>query len=214
MKKISKSLVIILTMIMLVLNFGGCAKKSDDKAMKVSILFSDNAGSPYNANWALIKEVEKLKNVKLDVQVVPASDYAAKKSIVMQRFIIRYGVFTILLLMLVGIYLIASRYHIRSKQPVTLVVQADGLCKAYTAPGANTLLTMGDTLVISQMPCGDWPFMLKSKLREPQSEVLMLQPVNPAQFLANTQGNTLLNGYVFDGEESMLRLIWQKVVSR
>ena len=51
----------------------------------------------------------------------------------MQRFIIRYGVFTILLLMLVGIYLIASRYHIRSKQPVTLVVQGDGLCKAYTA---------------------------------------------------------------------------------
>ena len=61
MKKISKSLVIILTMIMLVLNFGGCAKKSDDEAMKVSILFSDSAGSPYNANWALIKEVEKLK---------------------------------------------------------------------------------------------------------------------------------------------------------
>ena len=84
MKKISKGLVIILTMIMLVLNFGGCAKKSGDEAMKVSILFSDNAGSPYNANWALIKEVEKLKNVKLDVQVVPASDYAAKKSIVMQ----------------------------------------------------------------------------------------------------------------------------------
>ena len=128
----------------------------------------------------------------------------------MQRFIIRYGVFTILLLMLVGIYLIASRYHIRSKQPVTLVGQADGLCKA----GANSLLTMGDTLVVSQMPCGDWPFVLKSKVREPQSEVLMLQPVNPAQFMANTQGNTLLNGYVFDGEESMLRLIWQKVVSR
>ena len=109
----------------------------------------------------------------------------------MQRFIIRYGVFTILLLMLVGIYLIASRYHIRSKQPVTLVVQADGLCKAYTASGTNSLLTMGDTLVVSQ-----------------------LQPVNPAQFMANTQGNTLLNGYVFDGEESMLRLIWQRVVSR
>ena len=132
----------------------------------------------------------------------------------MQRFIIRYGVFTILLLMLVGIYLIASRYHIRSKQPVTLVVQGDGLCKAYTAPGANSLLAMGDTLVVSQIPCGDWPFVLKSKVREPQSEVLMLQPVNPAQFMANTQGNTLLNGYVFDGEESMLRLIWQKVVSR
>ena len=144
----------------------------------------------------------------------PKLEPLIEKSIVMQRFIIRYGVFTILLLMLVGIYLIASRYHIRSKQPVTLVVQADGLCKAYTALGTNSLLTMGDTLVVSQMPCGDWPFVLKSKVREPQSEVLMLQPVNPAQFMVNTQGNTLLNGYVFDGEESMLRLIWQKVVSR
>lgn len=132
----------------------------------------------------------------------------------MQRFIIRYGVFTILLLMLVGIYFIASRYHIRSKQSVTIVVQADGLCKAYIAPSTNSSLAMGDTFVVSQTACGDLPFVLKSKMREPQYEVLALRPVNPTQFIASTRGNTLLNGYVFDGEESMIHLIWQKVVSR
>ena len=85
MKKLVKTLAVLLSVVIIASLFGGCGGGANsDEAMKVSILFSDNSGAPYNENWALIKEIEQLKNVKFDVQVVPASDYATKRSIVMQ----------------------------------------------------------------------------------------------------------------------------------
>lgn len=129
----------------------------------------------------------------------------------MQRFIIRYGVFTILLLMLVGIYFFASHCSIRSKLPVTLVVKDNDCCKAYVSPTKKLCYTIGDTIVINQTPCGDLSFVIVAKVNEPLSEVLLLQPIDKVNFHVNTQGNTLLSGYLFNGEDRLLQLILHKV---
>ena len=61
----------------------GCNKEADDGSTKVSMLLSDSASAPFNEEWQVLKEIKEKKNVVLDVQVVPASEYATKRSVVM-----------------------------------------------------------------------------------------------------------------------------------
>lgn len=51
-----------------------------DSATKISILYMDNANSPYKNDWLILKEIAKQKNVELDLQVVPGADYDQKRS--------------------------------------------------------------------------------------------------------------------------------------
>jgi len=61
----------------------GCGKSDTDKETVISMLLSDSAVAPFNSEWQVLKEIEEKKSVKLDVQVVPASEYATKRSVVM-----------------------------------------------------------------------------------------------------------------------------------
>ena len=78
LKKIT-ALVMVAIMLMLV----GCTKKETNEKTKISILFSEGASAPFKKDWLIVDEIEKRQNVELDIQVVPASDYAAKRSIVL-----------------------------------------------------------------------------------------------------------------------------------
>lgn len=46
-----------------------------------TMLFSDNAAYPYKDNWAFFKTLQEKANVKLDLTVVPMSDYNSKRSV-------------------------------------------------------------------------------------------------------------------------------------
>jgi len=46
-----------------------------------STLFSDHPNYPFKEDWLLMEELEKRTNVSLDVTVVPMSDYAEKRSL-------------------------------------------------------------------------------------------------------------------------------------
>lgn len=50
---------------------------------KVSILWMEGGGTPYQEDWLALKEIQERANVKLDMQVVPGKDYGQKKSIVL-----------------------------------------------------------------------------------------------------------------------------------
>ena len=78
LKKIT-ALVMVAIMLMLV----GCTKKETNEKTKISILFSEGASAPFKKDWLIVDEIEKRQNVELDIQVVPASDYASKRSIVL-----------------------------------------------------------------------------------------------------------------------------------
>lgn len=61
----------------------GCGEKETNEKTKISILFSEGAKTSYNDNWLMVEEIEKRQNVELEVQAVPASDYATKRSIIL-----------------------------------------------------------------------------------------------------------------------------------
>ena len=48
-----------------------------------SMLYADNATYPLKKDWLVLQEIEKRTNVKLDLQVVPDSDYQEKRKILM-----------------------------------------------------------------------------------------------------------------------------------
>ena len=61
----------------------GCGEKETNEKTKISILFSEGAKTSYNDNWLMVEEIEKRQDVELEVQAVPASDYATKRSIIL-----------------------------------------------------------------------------------------------------------------------------------
>ena len=62
----------------------GCSTENDNsKPVEISILYSDIASAPFNENWEAIQYIEKTQNVKLKVQSVPGSDFAAKRSVIL-----------------------------------------------------------------------------------------------------------------------------------
>lgn len=79
--KIKKIIALLMATIMIML--AGCSKGEVNEKTKISILFSEGAGATFKKDWLIVEEIEKRQNVDLDIQVVPASDYATKRSIVL-----------------------------------------------------------------------------------------------------------------------------------
>lgn len=46
--------------------------------VKISMLYSDNVGMPFNPDWPILKAIQEKGDVILDIQVVPLTDYATK----------------------------------------------------------------------------------------------------------------------------------------
>lgn len=151
----------------------------------------------------------------------------------MTRFIIRYGVFTVLALMLAGIVWMANTYSINQKQSITLFVAGDSLALGYTAPTLPFEMAGGDTLAVNQTPYGNFQFIIEGLRREPSSIVFYLRPlplpwdshsfagdsivpakdtIAPAQNLETIfSGNTMASGYINTGKEKIGKLILQKL---
>lgn len=109
-KKIKTLIVMVLVVTLLSALFTGCSKKStstasknqqsaeeakqatnpkdpnnehfrSDKPLEFTMLFNDNPAYPYKSNWLLWKAIKDKTNVTLKVTVVPMSDYAQKRSL-------------------------------------------------------------------------------------------------------------------------------------
>ena len=66
---------------------GGGSKNSgndapaDEKPLKISLYYPDNATLPFKEDWLLIQEIQKRFNVDLDVEVIPLGEYQTKVSL-------------------------------------------------------------------------------------------------------------------------------------
>jgi putative aldouronate transport system substrate-binding protein len=54
-----------------------------DEPIKISMLYADNPEYPLKEDWLVIEEVEKIKNVEFDFQLVPTSDFETRRQIVL-----------------------------------------------------------------------------------------------------------------------------------
>ncbi|MBO5181392.1 MAG: hypothetical protein J6B92_05840 [Paraprevotella sp.] len=128
----------------------------------------------------------------------------------MRRFLIRYGVFSILAVMVAGLALIAARYKVRVKEPVTFFATSEG-GKVYTAYASAFSFEAGDTLTVCQTAYGDLRLVVDSILQEPAAFVFCVRPVNAEDFARRMAGNTYATGFLFTGKERMLDLMRKKV---
>jgi putative aldouronate transport system substrate-binding protein len=48
----------------------------------ITMLYSDNANYPYQDDWMVIEELNKISNVDLQLEAVPESDYVARRTVV------------------------------------------------------------------------------------------------------------------------------------
>lgn len=131
-----------------------------------------------------------------------------------KNFLIRYGVFSILAIMLIGIAVIASRYEIRTKHPATLITLPDGNCRAYVACPYGQLSALGDSFAISQTQYGDISLAVDSFKQEPGMTLLFTHPTNGQKFKNSIGSNTFASGYVFVGKERLADIISRKFFFR
>lgn len=128
----------------------------------------------------------------------------------MIKMILRYGVFVILFLMMTGLTWLANNYEIRTKFPISLVIS--GQCyKTYMGHIPDLFFQKNDTVIISQTPYGDLPFMIDTIYNEPASTVFLLHPLDEKKFLDATKGNTYMKGYIFTGKERLRDMILRKI---
>lgn len=127
----------------------------------------------------------------------------------MKRFLIRYGVFSLLAIMLAGISWMAGHYEIRTKYPVTLVAD-DAAYRAYIGTPPDYLPAVGDTLRICQTAGGDLAFTVAAVGREHLSVRLTLHPADRSA-ADRLNGNTCTTGFIFTGREKLFGLIRRKI---
>ncbi len=128
------------------------------------------------------------------------------------RFLLHYGISTVLLIMLVAILYMMRVIGISNKVSVDIYADtAYGYC-AYLPVTSNLTLHEGDTLTVSTGK-GDTSvrFRIEQTTVEPSYFVCRMSPVSDnAEMTRAFGGNTRLTGYVFAEEIQLSQLIFRK----
>ena len=126
------------------------------------------------------------------------------------KFIVKYGVFSILSIMVIGMAWIAEYYEIQVKQPIHLVVSNDR-CKVYINRQSNLILHQNDIISVSQTLYGNLHFIVDSIYNEVTFTVFLVHPQEENNFRERTQGDTYIEGYVSLGREKVREMLLRKV---
>ena len=128
----------------------------------------------------------------------------------MKQFFIRYGIFCILSIMSIGLYLITNNFSIHIKQPIQLVL-AEYNYKAYISHTIYFTPHKNDSLTINQTVYGNFTFIIDSVYKEPSFMVLLLHPENKNSFTQCINGESFIKGYIYIGKENIQELIVRKL---
>lgn len=130
----------------------------------------------------------------------------------MKQFLLRYGVFAILLVMAAGLFLILGALSIRQKATVQIFVTGAATARAYLTPAPSMPTPApGDTLRVVQTAGGDMAFTVDSLRVEGSDIALSLRTTVPGDLSRRLGGNTYTQGYVYTGRTPLLRLVLEKV---
>ena len=128
----------------------------------------------------------------------------------MKEFAMRYGVFSVLAVMVAGMVWIARYYDVRVKQPVCFVMVGDG-CRIYIPTTAQAAYNKGDTICVSQTPYGDFSFVADSVFVEKSHNVIIAIPIGGKGVNAATCGDSYMEGFVFMGKEKISDMALRKL---
>ena len=126
------------------------------------------------------------------------------------KFIVKYGVFSIFFIMVIGVAWIAEYYEIQFKQPIHLVVSEDR-CKVYINRQSNLILHQNDIISVCQTLYGNLHFIVDSTYNEATFSVFLVHPQEGNNFQDRTQGDTYIEGYVSLGREKVREMLLRKV---
>ena len=126
----------------------------------------------------------------------------------MNKTILKYGVFVILLVMSFGLLIIVNRFEIYSKTSVNIIALEEEMCITYVAYNNGFNPNIGDTIEITQTLGGDIHFFVKAIHKEPSNLVLKLYPIDENMKIRQKfGGNTFSTGYIFTGRIKLRELI-------
>ena len=126
------------------------------------------------------------------------------------KFIVKYGVFSIFFIMVIGVAWIAEYYEIQVKQPIHLVV-SEHRCKVYINRQSNLILHQNDIISVCQTLYGNLHFIVDSTYNEATFSVFLVHPQEGNNFQDRTQGDTYIEGYVSLGREKVREMLLRKV---
>lgn len=126
------------------------------------------------------------------------------------KFIVKYGVFSIFFIMVIGVAWITEYYEIQVKQPIHLIVSEDR-CKVYINRQSNLILHQNDIISVCQTLYGNLHFIVDSAYNEATFSVFLVHPQEGNNFQEKTQGDTYIEGYVSLGREKVREMLLRKV---
>lgn len=130
----------------------------------------------------------------------------------MKRFILRYGLFAVLLLVAAGTLFILDRIEVRTKTSVSLFLLPDGDCMAYVARADAFAPAAGDTLAVDQTLSGPLTAVVRTVRHEPAYVVLRLRPLAGTPSRApRFAGNSFSSGYVYTGRVRLRTLVFRQL---
>lgn len=129
----------------------------------------------------------------------------------MKQFILHYGVFAILLIMAVGLFLILNTFSIRQKTSVQIFITSTTTARAYIPPTPSMPIPIsGDILHIVQTSGGDITFTVDTIRIEHNNIVLSLRTTSPINLTQQLGCNTYTQGYIYTKHIPLLQLIFKK----
>lgn len=127
----------------------------------------------------------------------------------MKKYMLRFGIPTILAVMFAGTLYILNSFELRTKAMATLVLSDGGGMKVYVSRGESTGLQAGDTVAIDRTVAGSLSVVIDSVREEPVNTVLYVRPSGGGG--NGLEGNSLSAGYIYARTVKLRDLFFKRI---
>lgn len=127
----------------------------------------------------------------------------------MKKYMLRFGIPTILAVMFAGTLYILNSFELRTKAMATLVLSDGGGMKVYVSRGESTGLQVGDTVGIDRTVAGSLSVVIDSVREEPVNTVLYVRPSGGDG--NGLEGNSLSAGYIYARTVKLRDLFFKRI---
>lgn len=132
----------------------------------------------------------------------------------MKKYLLRFGIPTILAVMFAGTLYILNSFELRTKAMATLVLSDEGGMKVYVPRKESVGLQAGDTVGIDQTMAGCLVVVIDSVREETENSVLYvhLSDSDGRSLRNRLDGNSLSGGYIYARSVKLRDLFFKRMV--